>query len=378
MSAQRRIVLPAFWQRIRNRVGAYRGPLRYCLRVTVAALLALTLTRSLAFPLHGLWAVLTAVVVSQVSVGGSLRATIEYIVGTIGGAVYAAAIGVLIPHATPAAQAGVLALAVAPLAFAAAINPTFRVAPFSALLVLLIGGELGESPLQSAITRVLEVALGGGVAVLVSVLVFPERAHRLGLQAAARVLGLMADALPKLLGGFVRNSDPAETSRIQGDLGAAVAAFQALIAETKRERMVSLTREPDPAPLSRTLLRLRHDLVILGRAAATPLPEPFPQRLGPLIVSFGAKASEFLRGSGAALTQPRGPPSLEPVEASLKAYEAEVASLRGEGLTRALSTGEVERLFALGFALEQLCANLADLSQRLQDYAEYVSRRKRS
>ena len=362
------MVLHAIRQRVRNRVGAYRGPLRYCLRVTVAALLTLAVARSLAFPLHGLWAVLTAVVVSQISVGGSLRATIEYIVGTLGGAVYAAAIGVLIPHATPAAQAGVLALAVAPLAFAAAINPSFRVAPFSALLVLLIGGELGESPLQSAVTRVLEVGLGGAVAVLVSVLVFPERARRLGLEAAGRILGLMADALPKLLGGFVRNSDPAETSRIQGDLGAAVAAFQALTAETKRERFLSLAREPDPAPLSRTLLRLRHDLVILGRAARVSLPEPLPQRLGPLIAGFGGEASEFLRRSAAALTQRRGPPSPESVEASLKAYESEVASLRSEGLTRALSTGEVERLFALGFALEQLCQNLNDLAQRLQEY----------
>jgi hypothetical protein len=88
-----------------------------------------------------------------------------------------------------------------------------------------------------------------------------------------------------------------------------------------------------------------------------PLPEPFAQGLGPLIVRFGAEASRFLRGSATALTQRRNPPSLEPVDASLKAYESEVASLRGEGLTRALSTGEIERLFALGFALEQLCEN---------------------
>ena len=52
---------------------------------------------------------------------------------------------------------------------------------------------------------VLEVALGGGAAVAVSVLVFPERAHRLGLEAAARILGQMADVVPKLLLGFTRN-----------------------------------------------------------------------------------------------------------------------------------------------------------------------------
>ena len=49
-------------------------------------------------PLHGLWAVLTAVVVTQISVGGSLHATTDYVLGTIGGVIYAAAIAVLIPH----------------------------------------------------------------------------------------------------------------------------------------------------------------------------------------------------------------------------------------------------------------------------------------
>jgi uncharacterized membrane protein YccC len=49
-------------------------------------------------PLHGLWAVLTAVVVMQMSVGGSLHATTEYVLGTIGGAIYAAAIGAYSPH----------------------------------------------------------------------------------------------------------------------------------------------------------------------------------------------------------------------------------------------------------------------------------------
>ena len=63
--------------------------------------------------------ILTAIVVTQMSAGGSLRATLEYIIGTVGGAIYAAIIGVLIPHGTPLAEAGVLALAIAPLALIA-------------------------------------------------------------------------------------------------------------------------------------------------------------------------------------------------------------------------------------------------------------------
>jgi uncharacterized membrane protein YccC len=368
----------AIWSWIGGKVRAYRPQLRFCVRTTVAGLLALAVARSFGFPLHGLWVVLTAVVVTQVSVGGSLRATIEYIVGTLGGAIYAAAIGVAVPHATAISQAGVLALAIAPLALAGAINPSFRVAPFSAVLVLLIGGELGESPVVSAVTRVLEVALGGAVAMVVSVLVFPERAHRLGLEAAAQILRQMADALPKLLAGFEGNLDAVEITRIQDGLGNSVTGLQALAAETTRERIISLRRDPEPAALARTLLRLRHDLVILGRAAAAPLPKSLMQRLGPLLDRIGAEASHFLRESATALVEDRDPPPLAPAEAALEAYESEAAALRREGLTRALSMDEVERFFALGFALDQLHRNLADLAQRVQEYAQGEGRQDKS
>jgi hypothetical protein len=84
-----------FWKALREAVNAYRSQVRFSLRMTVAGLIALLVAQSLVLPLHGLWVVLTAVVVTQMSVGGSLRATIEYIIGTLGGAVYAAVIGVL-------------------------------------------------------------------------------------------------------------------------------------------------------------------------------------------------------------------------------------------------------------------------------------------
>jgi Putative transposase len=50
-------------------------------------------------------------------------------------------------------------------------------------------------------------------------------------------------------------------------------------AEARRERLIYLAWGPDPGPLLRTLIRLRHDLVMLGRAAIEPLPETFQLRL---------------------------------------------------------------------------------------------------
>ena len=86
------------WQRLRAEIGDRKMQFRLCLRVTVAAIAAFVLAQFLTIPLAGLWAVLTAVVVTQMSLGGSLKAAVEYFVGTLSGAVYAAAIATLVPH----------------------------------------------------------------------------------------------------------------------------------------------------------------------------------------------------------------------------------------------------------------------------------------
>ena len=346
-----------------------KARLRVCLRTTISALLAFGLAQSLAIPFHGLWVVLTAVVVTQVSIGGSLKATADYVIGTVAGAVYASAVAALVPHPTVLALAGVLALAIAPLSYAAVLSPSFRVAPFTAVLVLMISTQLGETPIESAFYRLLEVALGGAVAMAVSLSVFPARAHALGLTPAARVLELMARALPVLLAGLRTKIEPAENLRLQDEIGQAVNAFEAMAAEADRERLINLVTEPDPAVLARTLLRLRHDVVIVGRAAAAPLPDQVAERLGSTLAQIGATARDYLLASASALTARHTAPSLEPVETALAAHAAEIASIRAERLLQGLSVAEIERIFVLGFALQQLQRNLSDLARCVRDWA---------
>lgn len=366
------------WQHIGALVAAYKPRWRFCVRMTASGLAAYAVANALAVPLNGLWVILTALVVTQMSAGGSLRATLEYIVGTVGGAIYAAIIGMLIPHGAPPSEAAILVIVIAPLAMLAAFNPNFRVAPFSAVLVILIAGQFGEGPIQASITRSSEVALGGIIAVIVSLVVFPERAHEMRLRAAVRLLRQLADALPELLTGFTRGIDASENSRIQNDIGAAVASFQQITTEAEHELMITLAAQPDPGPLSRTMLRLRHDLVIIGRAGVKPLPDALRGRLGPPLTGVGTAARDFLNASATALAARNGPPALDVVETALAAYIAEVEAVRSEGLTLPLTSNEVEPVFALGFALDQLRQNFIDLRRCVQSYARRPRRRKQT
>ena len=350
--------------------------MRLCLRVTVAAMLSFVLGRSLNIPFGGLWAVLTAVVVTQLSVGASLKATIEYLVGTLGGAVYGGMIAMLVPGSGELWLLAALAIAVAPLALLAAINPSFRVGPFTAVIVVIGSSITHAGPLGSALYRVLEVAIGGIVGLAVSLLVFPERAHGLVMGAATSALDLMAELLPDLLGAFTHKVDQANVLQRQRKIGQTLARLDSIQAEATRERMAYFASTPDLAPLLRKLLRLRHDFVMIGRAAVVPLPESLATRLASPLERIAETATAYLRGSGAALVARRcsAPAALDAVDAAFDSYAAEAAALRQEGLTRALPDGALERFFALSFALEQLRRDVWDLDQYTVEYAQSAKR----
>lgn len=165
------------------------------------------------------------------------------------------------------------------------------------------------------------------------------------------MLDLMARSLPELLSGLMQTCDATAIGRIQDSVGQAFARSNAIAAEATHERISFYAAESGLGPLLRTLLRLRHDLVMIGRAAAVPLPETFRARVGPLLVNVSKTAAEYLQRSGEALVRRRNPSLLNAAEAALDDYNDAVAAVRREGLTLGLSIDTVERIFALGFAL---------------------------
>ncbi|MGH6676410.1 MAG: hypothetical protein ACRECE_09355 [Xanthobacteraceae bacterium] len=134
-------------------------------------------------------------------------------------------------------------------------------------------------------------------------------------------------------------------------------------AEARRERVPYLYGEPDPQPLVDSLLRLRHDLLMIGRASVTPSPPAFLERLGGTIAELSETAAEYLRGTGATIEARRPPPPLARFEAALDSYTVAFAQTRRDGLTRTLSAEVAEQIFAFGFAVEQLHQNFKDLQR---------------
>lgn len=358
----------AFLKRLFAPMRARKAQLALAVRVTVAAFGALAIATAMNLMLP-LWAVLTSLIVTQMSVGRSLKATRDYMFGTVGGAIYGGAIAVLIPHSGEAALLALLVLAVAPLAFIAAINPSLNAATVTAVIVLLVPTMSHANPLDSAIDRVMEVTVGAVTGLLVSFFVLPSRAHSQLRVSAARALELIAAALSELLAGLTRGLDNDALHRIQDGIGTALVGLNATGAEAEREREAHLSSGADTGPLLRTILRLRHDLVMIGRASVVPLPFDLQVRLAGPLAKVSDAIVTYLRSVAAALRVGKGTPAITPVHLALKGYAAEIAALRREGLTRGLPGDVAERFFALGFSLEQMRKNLNDLQRCVAEWS---------
>jgi uncharacterized membrane protein YccC len=342
--------------------------LRLAVRVTAAAVLAFALAKLLGFA-HGYWAVITAIIVMQTSVGGSLKAAVDRLLGTLAGALYGAAIAVLVPHASTTGLAAAMAAAIAPLALLAAVRANFKAAPIAAFIVLVPQSGQEVAPLTFAFDRILEISIGSLVGIATALLILPARAHQVLTRVAAKVAELNADLMVALFDGLTSDVGRPGLRAQHAVIRKTLAQADTAVEEALRERKSYLTDSPDPEPLVRSLYRLRHDLVMVGRATAKPLPAVLAARLERKLLTVRDAGSGLLRAMAEALRMRQGAPELAPFENALRDYVAEMDAVWKDPVTQALAAEDAGRIFALRFALEQMIQDCRDLVNRINELA---------
>jgi uncharacterized membrane protein YccC len=308
--------------------------LRTAVRVTVAALLAYFGSRLLNTP-EGYWAVITAVIVIQASLGATLAARLDRIVGTVaGGLAGVAAAAVYTVTALPLWV--LLAGTVAPLAVAAAMRPSFRIAPVTAVIVLSAGTP-GDAWAILAAHRIGEILLGCVIAILTAHFVLPGRASADLRENVASALGLLAE----LSSAYLR-ADAARVDALSDRIRALLPRLEAGLAEEARERAARLSGGPPLTSVVRALRRVRTDVVIVGRAVEAG--DAAARRLDLLDAAIGA----VLRALAARVR-------VEGTPVPLDALDTAIADIPAER--------------PLGFALATLHRDLVELRHRLDELA---------
>ncbi|HLZ65001.1 MAG TPA: FUSC family protein [Aliidongia sp.] len=353
------------WAAMAGWLAAHPSEFRLGLRILIAGMAAYFVADILLGLPQSYWAVLTAVIVMQASLGGSLKASIDRIVGTLAGAVWGVVVALTVPHGGSWLLAAALTLTLAPLALLVAFKPTYRIAPATAIIVLLGASGQTAGPILSALHRVLEIGVGSLVGLAVALLVLPARAHRLLADQATLVLGILAEQIGQLPVRLTGNADAATWQRLSDRRRKAQDKAETLADEAKHERRNRLTDTPDPEPLARTLRRLGIDMASIGRVTGEACDPSLVEHLAGPAADIARATADFLGACGVALTAREPPPSIEPLAAALDAFSAAVAGLRREGLTRPLSGPALERLFGLGFTLDQMRRDAEDLAERI-------------
>jgi uncharacterized membrane protein YccC len=316
-----------------------RAALRHAVRMTVAAVAALELTALLHLP-DGYWAVITTMLIMQGSLGATLGAAVDRILATVAGAALGV-IGAVLGARLPFLQPFLLVLVTVPLAILAMQRPSFRVAPVTAAIVLLIGG-VEHDTLQLAFQRLLEISIGCVIGVVTAHFVMPGRARTIIQESTAatlRALGAAANA-------HLTRSGEAAIEAFNGTVRQQIIRIGTASTEEAREHAVHLAAGVSSVALLRTLRRLRSDVAILARvmahekAATDVMPE-----IGAVLQAQFDAAADFLERQDAA-------PSLAPLDAVITA--APENSI-------------------LQFALLALRRDLAELNDRVAEYIGMAS-----
>jgi uncharacterized membrane protein YccC len=327
--------------------------------MTAASVSAYALVYALGLP-DGLLAVITAIVVTQSSVGGSLKAAFDQFVGSLFGAVYATGVALAVSPDNFASSAAALILGMAPPAILAAFSPGFRIAPITAAIMLLGGAGPGVGPLGAVANRMVEVGIGCGIGLVISVFVVPARASRSVVKTAGQIADLMAEQLRALA------SDDTTAQATLASLAIRIREklilLASLVQDAAREKRTWLAEVPDGAPLLRTLRRLRHDIDMLRRAAREGGSGALDARVAESWFRAAESGAASLRRIGRLLAGDRMPMGRDTLEEAVRGYRAALDEMRRDGLMRALATAALGRLFGIEFALEQLRRDLSDLA----------------
>ena len=205
------------------------------------------------------------------------------------------------------------------------------------------------------------------IAVTVTVAVLPARSRAAVAQKVAAVVALLTARLEEL-------ADAVEAGRPCAEVGAtdplrtALGDLEAAMVDAERQRTAFLGDHGVPQAILRGLWRLRSDGIYVGRALVEPLHLAGHARLAAAAAADLRGEAALIRACAEALAAGRPVPPSDAADRHAAFLEA-FAALRAAGDMRGLTFADAGRVFGLGFALETLHRNAADLASRVDETA---------
>jgi uncharacterized membrane protein YccC len=318
-------------KRKRSRFKPDGKQLRHALRTGLAAMLTFLVAELLHLK-QGYWAVITAVIVMQAHLGGSLAASWSRVLGTAVGA----CLGVIAVLSCGRTLPGLSLAVFTTVLICAYLNKrhdSFRLAGITAVVVM-IASETGgtQDILELGLHRFLEISLGVGVALLVALFVLPSRATQVLQQNASRSLEDLATYYRTVFRGYMDGAlDAGELAVLKNRAAKRRDINRQLLGEARKESLGGSETHDRIRIVLKYADRLFESVSTMQRAAENHDAEGFRLVLAPALNALAASSETAIR-------------ELAEQALAKKPLEELPAFCREDALAKALEKLEIELL----------------------------------
>jgi uncharacterized membrane protein YccC len=318
--------------------------LEHPLKTGVAAVICMLVDRAIRLE-HGYWSVISAIIVMQVNLGGSIRAGIDRLIGTAIGALLGALTYAYLGR-TPVAIGIALAVTIFVCSWLG-LKASFRLAGVTASIVLLVGQE---GPVATGVDRFIDVAVGVLVALAVS-LVWPSRASQDLRASLARTFAECNHLLQSTMVGLHSGTKSEDVEQQKANLRSLGAANLSLLADAGREPGPGFVR--GAALLVDAAQRTSDHLFGMGYAANAMREDTFHVGISELLQQTIAELSSALTQISDAILNRTAAATFQGLENALSEFETEFAARRSRGESLHFDTDELLRFYSLIFRLRE-------------------------
>lgn len=335
--------------------------IRYASKVGLAVILAHALSLLLGFE-NNPWAPISAIVVMQVHVAGSLEMCLFRGVGTLIGALLGYFSVKLLP-------AGVLGQSLALLitsslcAFVMRWDPRFRLAGLTSVVVIA-GSTLTPNIAFFAMDRMFEIIIGIVSALLVSVYIWPvSGANMLFLKLKGQYC-LSADLLEKLTAAFLNKQThllPSILNKLHANVGENRTEFSKV---QEYEGLGLYQQFPQMDILVSSLEQIRTYLTSMLDSLDSDVEEGVELEIAPELANLSKACAASMNWVVNCENAP--PESMPDVRTPLDICARRFATLRNQGNYRGYSHEVVLQIFAFYNALSHLAETQAVLQERIE------------
>lgn len=312
---------------------------------------------------QGYWAVFAALVVTQANVGASWKAALYRTIGSTAGALAAALVFPLLGKGPFGAGVALFLLA-SFFAYLTALHTAFTAAGITAAIILVFGGI--SEPWHTAWLRVLYTAEGAFVAFAVGALIWPVRAREALREKIANILEGAGELYRAVTAAALQGTDnEAEIQQLDRRLHDLRRGITQQMDEARSELTFSRFDQGAYQEVIDLGDQLRRRLTAMAEDCPLYVDARVEYGMVPSLPRLAEKTAQNFSLLAEGVRRQIEPLNSVELDAAIRAFDADLASLRAQRVTAPYALDRMLPFWALVFNLREVAQDLKQMETTL-------------